>query len=131
METNALEQRRQFVRSYQSGLWSMTELCERYGITRPTGYKWMARWTALGDAGLVERDRTPSDCPHRTSDTLTALLLAARQEYGWGATKLLSVLRRRHPEERWPTRSTPSATWVCWASTSTRSWVASPSTTHV
>jgi transposase InsO family protein len=109
METNAEEQRRQFVRSYQSGVWSMTELCERYGITRPTGYKWVDRWETEGDAGLVERDRRPGHCPHRTSATVEALLLAARREYRWGATKLLEVLRERHPEHRWPTRSTVNA----------------------
>lgn len=109
METNAEAQRRQFVRSYQSGSWSMTELCERYGITRPTGYKWVARWTAAGEAGLVERDRTPGHCPHRTSATVEALLLAARRQYRWGATKLIEVLRARHPEHTWPTRSTVNA----------------------
>ena len=109
METNAAEQRRQFVRSYQSGAWSMTELCERYGITRPTGYKWVARWEAAGEAGLVERDRTPTSCPHRTAVGVEAQLIAARRQYGWGATKLLVVLRARYPEQTWPTRSTVNA----------------------
>jgi transposase len=90
METNAAEQRRQFVRSYQSGAWSMTELCERYGITRPTGYKWLARWQAAGEAGLRERDRTPRHCPHRTPADVEALVIGARQEYGWGAKKLVA-----------------------------------------
>lgn len=109
METNAVEQRRQFVRSYQSGVWSMTELCERYGITRPTGYKWVTRWEVAGDAGLASRARTPLHCPHRIPPSVEARLVAARRQYGWGATKLLTVLQARHPEERWPTRSTANA----------------------
>lgn len=109
MDTNAQEQRRQFVRSYQSGAWSMTELCERYGISRPTGYKWLGRWTAEGEAGLVDRDRTPLHCPHRTGTDVEAQLIAARRQYGWGATKLLAVLRARQPEQPWPTRSTVNA----------------------
>ena len=43
METNLLDERARFVRDFESGHWSMTELCERYGVSRPTGYKWMAR----------------------------------------------------------------------------------------
>ena len=109
METNALEQRHQFVRAYESGQWSMTELCERYGITRPTGYKWVARWKAAGEAGLALRGRAPQTCPHQTDHATEALLVAARRQYGWGATKLLQVLRTRHPSRRWPTRSTVNA----------------------
>ena len=36
---------------FESGHWSMTELCERYGITRPTGYKWVARYRDAGRGG--------------------------------------------------------------------------------
>src|SRR5918994_452570 len=57
METNVLEQRSQFVRDFESGHWSMTELCERYGVTRPTGYKWITRHRVSGDAGLANRSR--------------------------------------------------------------------------
>jgi hypothetical protein len=37
MHTSAREQRLHFVHDVASGHWSMTELCDRYGITRPTG----------------------------------------------------------------------------------------------
>ena len=52
METNVLDERLAFVRDFESGHWSMTELCERYGVTRPTGYKWLARHRTGGEAGL-------------------------------------------------------------------------------
>lgn len=109
METNTEEQRRQFVQSYESGAWSMTELCERYGITRPTGYKWVERWRTGGDVGLVDRPRTPSTCPHRTSPAVEARVLQARRRYQWGATKLRHILQNRYPTEPWPTRSTINA----------------------
>ena len=84
METNVLDERLKFVADYESGQWSMTELCERYGVTRPTGYKWLARHRASGRAGLADRSRAPHLCPHRTSDATEALIVEARQEYGWG-----------------------------------------------
>jgi len=43
METDARRQRRQFYRDYASGQWSMSELCDRYQISRPTGYRWVDR----------------------------------------------------------------------------------------
>ena len=97
METNVVKERLAFVHDLESGHWSMTELCERYGVTRPTGYKWLARHQAGGGAGLADRSRAPQRCPHRTSDAQEALIIAARLEYGWGAKKLLRVLRTRHP----------------------------------
>ena len=106
METNVADERMKFVRDFESGHWSMTELCERYGVTRPTGYKWVARHRASGARGLVERSRAPHTGPHRTSDDVEALVVEARRQYGWGAKKLLQVLRTRHPALPWPARST-------------------------
>jgi hypothetical protein len=53
-------------------------------VTRPTGYKWLARHRASGRAGLADRSRAPHLCPHRTSDATEALIVEARQEYDWG-----------------------------------------------
>ncbi len=52
-------ERLKFVTDFESGQWSMTELCERYGVTRPTGYKWLARHRTGGPRRL---DR-PEPCP--------------------------------------------------------------------
>ena len=109
METNVLKQRTRFVHDFKTGHWSMSELCERFGVTRPTGYKWITRHRVGGDAALTNRSRAPHRCPHRTSGELEALILAARHEYGWGAKKLLQVLRNRHPDRSWPARSTLNA----------------------
>jgi transposase InsO family protein len=75
-------------------------------VTRPTGYKWLARYKVDGIAGLDDRSRAPHRCPHRTEATVEDLLVAARAKYGWGAKKLLQVLRRRHPQRAWPALST-------------------------
>ena len=106
METSAVEQRVQFVWDFTSGQWTMTELCERYGITRPTGYKWIGRDRDAGETGLAERNRAPHGCPHRTPASMEALILSVRKQYGWGAKKLLQVLARRYPTRAWPARST-------------------------
>ena len=94
----SIKERIAFVHDLESGHWSMTELCERYGISRPTGYKWLARHQASGGAGLTDRSRAPQTCPHRTSEALEALIITARLEYGWGAKKLLRVLQDAAPD---------------------------------
>ena len=48
METNPKKQRQHFYRDYSSGQWSMSELCDRYQISRPTGYKWIDRLETEG-----------------------------------------------------------------------------------
>jgi putative transposase len=42
---------------------NMTEVCERFGISRKTGYKLRRRYQAEGVAGLVERSRAPQVVP--------------------------------------------------------------------
>src|SRR4029079_5025641 len=64
-ETSAVKERAQFVRDLASGQWTMTELCEHHGGSRPTGYKWARRYKELGADGLKELSRAPRTCPHR------------------------------------------------------------------
>ena len=64
------------------------------------------RHRAGGAAALHDRSHAPLHCPHRTEPRLDERLLAARRAYGWGAKKLLAVLRARYPHDRWPARST-------------------------
>lgn len=109
MQTNAENERRSFVRDYHSGQSSMTELCGRYRVSRPTGYKWIERHGEEGEAGLLERSRATQTCPHRTPRALERRVLALRAEYDWGAKKLLQVLERRWPNVGWPARSTVNA----------------------
>ena len=57
-------------------------------------------------AALTDRSHAPAHGPHRLAPALEARLLAARREYGWGAKKLLVILRGQSPEAAWPARST-------------------------
>jgi hypothetical protein len=73
-----VDQRRKFVKDLNSGLWTMTELCDRYGISRKTGYKLVHRVEVEGAAGLEDRSRAPHSCPHRTPSDAEELVLAAK-----------------------------------------------------
>ena len=109
METDKLHQRWAFVLDYVSGQWSMSELCERYGISRPTGYKWVLRIQGEGEAGLPDLSHTPRSHPLKTPWEIEERILAARSKYRWGAKKLLLFLEGRDPRAAWPVRSTVNA----------------------
>jgi len=106
-ETSPMEQRLDFVREFESELFTMTELAAQYGISRKTGYKWLERYTADGADGLQDRSRRPHLSPQATdSDLVDALLAHRRRHPRWGAKKLLAVAARQQPDAEWPGRST-------------------------
>jgi putative transposase len=106
-ETSPMDQKRLFIADYQRGSFSMAELCRRYGVSRPTGYKWLQRFEEEGPPGLQDRSRRPKGCSHETAIEITESILALRRRHPfWGAKKLLTILARRHPKVQWPARST-------------------------
>lgn len=108
-ETTVTKQRMEFIVDYEKELFSFTELCHYYGISRVTGYKWLRRYDVDGLDGLKDRSRAPRSCPHRVSTEVTELLIAARRQHPtWGPKKLLPWLSRRHGPIGWPVPSTVS-----------------------
>ena len=55
LETAPVEQRERFIRDHRLALYTMTELSERYGISRKTGYKWLDRFDEGGRQGLQDK----------------------------------------------------------------------------
>ena len=109
METDPKKQRQHFYRDYLSGQWSMSELCDRYQISRPTGYKWIDRLETEGLKAVDDRCRAPNRHPNRTPEHVECEILVLREKYGWGATKLRQIMKRRHPSRSLPARSTVNA----------------------
>ena len=96
-ETLLMDQRVQFIADYQRDVFDVTELARRYGISRKTAYKWIARYDVGGPAGLVDRSRRPAQCPHSTPPPIIAALLDVRRHHPtWGAKKLRKVLGTRN-----------------------------------
>lgn len=73
----------------QHGTVPVSELCRRFQVSRKTGYKWLARFTANGTAGLAERSRRPQRSPWRTPVEVEAAVVALRDTHpAWGGRKL-------------------------------------------
>lgn len=80
-------QRAEFVRRAQVGDVPFAELCREYGISRPTGYRWVER--AVAGEPLTDQSRRPHTSPRQTGPEMTARVLALRHAHpAWGARKL-------------------------------------------
>ena len=94
--TDPMEERIRFVMEAKSDVFQMSELCQRYGVSRKTGYKWLQRYRQEGLAGLQDRSRAPRHCPHRTPQAIADILIEARhQRPHWGVGMLMDRLKRR------------------------------------
>ena len=106
-ETCAMEERVKLMVEYDRGEVTFAELCRWHGVSRKTGYKWLARWRVEGVDGLSERSRAPQCCPHSVADEVVAALLAVKQRYpSWGPRKVKAYQERRDGARSWPAAST-------------------------
>ena len=102
-----MDERVQFMGDYQRELFTVTELCDRYGVSRKTGYKWIARYAADGAAGLAVRSSRPKHSPQTTEASVVTAIVALRRRYpSWGGKKILAVLGEREPTWTLPAVST-------------------------
>ena len=106
-ETCAMEEREAFVQAWLSREFTMSELCERFGVSRPTGYKWLMRFQAEGSPGLYDRSRAPQLQAHATAAAQVAAIVALKRRHlSWGPLTVRDWLRREHPQQHWPAVST-------------------------
>jgi transposase InsO family protein len=59
--------------------WSLAEAAEAAGVSDRTAAKWLARWRAEGDAGLVDRSSAPQRVPGRTPALRVEAIVALRR----------------------------------------------------
>ena len=106
-EWTIMDQREQFIRDWVSGEYTKVALCAGYGISRPTGDKWLARYHAQGVAGLADLGRRPHTQPHQTPDEVVAAIVAMKQRHpSFGPKKIRDRLRMVAPGQAWPVDST-------------------------
>ena len=106
-EIKIMDQREYFVGDYLTGDYPKGALCKLYGISRPTGDKWLARYHAQGVVGLADMARRPHTQPHQTPEAVVEAILAMKHRHpSFGPKKIRDRLRAVVPEEAWPVDST-------------------------
>ena len=104
-EATKMTERAQMMEKWDSGNYTITDLAEEFGVTRPTAYLWTSRWDAK--ESLEDRPSVPRTCPHRTNEILAERIVAAKLGKPlWGPRKLIARLKLDDPETEWPAAST-------------------------
>jgi putative transposase len=86
---------------------SVSELCEEFGISRKTAYKWWRRYLELGPAGLKEHSHAPAVVPWAISQAQAEAIVGLRRAHpSWGPRKLRAKLEQCAPGQSWPAPST-------------------------
>jgi transposase InsO family protein len=109
-ETGRMEERIRMLLEYESGNWSVSQLCGRYGVCRDTFYEWRKRKESGDPAWFQDRSHAPLACWQTTDGAIAEQVIAARRRFPYlGPRKLLAVLDREAPEIAWPAASTIGA----------------------
>jgi putative transposase len=84
-----------------------SSICQRFGVSRRTGYKWLARYNEGGPDALNDASSRPKRSPRSTDPSLISQIHALRSEHPcWGPKKLHARLIALFPEQKWPAPST-------------------------
>ena len=107
-EVRPMDQKIQFISDYLDNHFPFSQLCNRYGISRKTGYKWIHRYLESGDPeSLKDRSRRPRHCPTQTGSEIIEGILKIREKHSfWGPAKILWRLERDFPGWTLPAYST-------------------------
>jgi len=106
-ETCRMEERVRMLSDYDTGNWSVSELCRRYGVCRDTFYEWRRRRESGAADWFMDRSHAPLHCPHETEAELKEAIISMRRRFPHlGSRKLLPKLKRQAPGTAWPAAST-------------------------
>lgn len=85
--TTVDEKRKEFVARAVMREGTISALCREYGISRPTGYKWIERY--LNGEDMCDRPHAPVNRPTRTCRNTELQILDVRDAHPtWGARKI-------------------------------------------
>ena len=91
-----MDQRREFALK-ALGTLNFRALCQEYGVSTKTGYKWRERFLRQGLEGMEEESRRPRNSPKQLSEgqvcEMVKLKLVHRH---WGPRKIRMLYHRRH-----------------------------------
>jgi len=92
-EESTMSLKKEFISLAKAEGTNISALCKRFGITRCTGYKWLARFEEQGIEGLKEKHRKPLTSPNQTDSSSEKIVIKTRNKHpGWGARKIKTYL---------------------------------------
>lgn len=106
-ESCRMEERMALLRAYDSGAFSVTELCARFGVSRETFYVWKDRRERGEERWFEDKSHAPLVCPHATGKDRVEAITALRRRFPrFGPKKIHARLIMEQPTIVWPAAST-------------------------
>jgi putative transposase len=106
-KTDIKDEKVKFIGDWLKGEFTFKTLCERYRISRKTGYVLVNRYRVEGEVAFNERSRARHHYPNQMPLCYAEKLIWAKHRYPtWGPMKIRNWLLINHPEENWPAIST-------------------------
>lgn len=108
LETEPMNEKVKFIiASLNNEESSFQALCERFNISRKTGYKYVKRFELEGFDGLKDRSRAPLCQANKMPLYIEECILDLKaQRPTWGSKKIRSWLIQEKSEGNWPAKST-------------------------
>lgn len=93
-----MNQKKEFVLQAMNSS-NFRELCQEYGISTKTGYKWKERFIQQGFEGLCERSRRPQRHAKELSEAVVCDMVRLKRAHpSWGPRKLRVIYQRTHSQ---------------------------------
>ncbi len=94
-EASTMNLRTEFIELAQKEECNFSKLCNSFGISRKTGYKWLNRFDEFGAVGLSNRSRRPHSSPLKSPQSIEDAITDLREAHpAWGGRKLKSRLEK-------------------------------------
>lgn len=72
-------------------------LCQEFGISAKTGYKWRERFIQEGLEGMEEHSRKPRSSPSGLEEAVVCQMIRIKQKHlAWGPRKIRAIYARTH-----------------------------------
>jgi len=98
-----------FIGDWLKNVYTVTELCSHYGISRKTGYKLINRYTIEKEHAFEERSRARLFVSNEINPFIVRDLIELKSRFPYfGPAKLKDWLNRNRPDGKWPAVSTIS-----------------------
>lgn len=97
-KSEPMEQRIEFALRALRSL-NFRALCQEYGISAKTGYKWRERFLREGVEGMEERSRRPNGHSEQLGEEVLCEMVRLKLAHrNWGPRKIRDLYQRRHGE---------------------------------
>jgi len=104
---SVMEQKERFIRMWKGKNYTVTALCQMFGISRVTGYNLINDFKKRGEKSFELNSKAPKNIPHKTDLKIEKRLIELRQKHkDWGARKLKILLASEFKKNKIPSETT-------------------------